>query len=78
MASIEEVRAEIAEVKQNLTDQADALATIVSKIAGLEAQIAGGLTAEQAEEVLAEVRTIKEGTQAVEDQMRAAGTTPEA
>jgi predicted nucleic acid-binding Zn-ribbon protein len=75
MASIDEVRAEIAEVKQNLTDQADALSTIVAKIAALEAVIAGGLTAEQADEVLAEVRAIKEGTQAVEDSMRAAGTT---
>lgn len=75
MSALENIQVELAEIRQNFTDQADALAAINAKIAALEARVAGGLSAEEATAVVAELQEIKTSSQAIEDSMRAAGTT---
>lgn len=73
MSAQEDIAAAVAEVKQNMVDQADALAVVVAKIAALQEQLANGLSAEQAAGVVAELQGIRDSSQAVEDGLRDAG-----
>lgn len=73
MSAQEDIAAAVAEVKQNMVDQADALAVVVAKLATLSEQLANGLTPDQTAGVVSELQSIRDSSQAVEDGLRAAG-----
>lgn len=67
MAKADVLAEENAGIRQNLSDISGHLQTIISRLGALEEQMAGGLTADQADAAIAESRSIKEALQGVED-----------
>jgi hypothetical protein len=67
MAKVDVLAEENAGIRQNLSEISGHLQSIITRLGGLEEQLAGGLTADQADAAIAEARSIKEALQGVED-----------
>lgn len=76
MAAIDDIRTEIAAMRTNNGEIATELEGIGARIDALIAQLDGGVSAEDATALVAELQSVRDAQQVAEDRARELATTP--
>jgi predicted nucleic acid-binding Zn-ribbon protein len=71
MAAFDDVKAQLDGINVNTNEMADEVVRIREFIAGLSEQLSNGITAEQAQALVAQASSVVASTQTLEDSLRA-------